>query len=226
MRKVSTRNVGRQPTAAAMLMGRLIYEVGFPLVGGADRDGQRPAAPQPVTALGDEDGGAVEAARLEVGQGPVGGVERVLMGGDRQPVRGGERQELAGVRPGVGGDAAQLALLEQVPLVGQRRDVGQVDPGDGEGAAAVERGQRGRTRSPTGAKRIAASSGSGGMSAAPPTKAAPSDRASSCACSPRVITDSVAPWARATCAARWALPPKPYRPSRPPGGRAARFSAR
>ena len=67
----------------------------------------------------------------------------------------------------------------------------------------------GSTRSPTGANKIAASSGSGGISDGPPTKEAPSDRASSCACVPRVITDSEAPWASATCAARCALPPKP-----------------
>ena len=42
---------------------------------------------------------------------------------------------------GVGGDAAQLALLEQVGGVVQRRDVAEVDAGDGERAAAVERAQ-------------------------------------------------------------------------------------
>ena len=31
MRNVSTRNVGRQPTAVAMLMGRLTHEVGLKL---------------------------------------------------------------------------------------------------------------------------------------------------------------------------------------------------
>src|SRR5690349_7611924 len=55
----------------------------------------------------------------------------------------------------------------------------------------------GSTRSPTGANRIAASSGSGGMSAASPTLAAPSSRASCLACSPRVSTWTVAPRASA-----------------------------
>ncbi len=44
----------------------------------------------------------------------------------------------------VGGDAAQLALLEQVGGVVQRRDVAEVDAGDGERAAAVEGAQRDR----------------------------------------------------------------------------------
>ena len=48
------------------------------------------------------------------------------------------------VRAGVGRDAADLSLVEQVSLVVQRRDVGQVDAGDGERAAAVERAQRRR----------------------------------------------------------------------------------
>jgi len=37
-----------------------------------------------TSGLGDEDGGAVEAAGLEVGQRPVGAVERILVRGDRQ----------------------------------------------------------------------------------------------------------------------------------------------
>jgi hypothetical protein len=61
--------------------------------------GKREALVLPV--LGDEDGGAVEAAGLEVGEGAVGGVERVLVRGDRQLVLRGEREELPRVLPGV-----------------------------------------------------------------------------------------------------------------------------
>ena len=46
---------------------------------------------------------------------------------------GGEAEELTGVLPRVGGDAAQLPLLEQVLFVVERRDVGQVDACDGQG---------------------------------------------------------------------------------------------
>ena len=52
----------------------------------------------------------------------------------------------------------------------------------------------GSTRSPTGANRIAASSGTGGGSAAPCADAAPSSSASSRASAPRVITCTSAPW--------------------------------
>ena len=47
-------------------------------------------------------------------------------------------EELLAVAPGVGGDAAHLALVEEMVLVAKRGDVGQMDPGDHEDAAAVE----------------------------------------------------------------------------------------
>src|SRR2546430_14747377 len=49
-----------------------------------------------------------------------------------------EREELVAVLAGVGGDRGQRALLEEVPLVVERRDVGEVDAGDGQRAAPVE----------------------------------------------------------------------------------------
>src|SRR6202008_1056541 len=49
--------------------------------------------------------------------------------------------ELAAVLAGVRGDAGQRPPLEQVRLVVQRRDVGQVEAGDREGTAAVQRGE-------------------------------------------------------------------------------------
>jgi hypothetical protein len=51
-------------------------------------------------------------------------------------------QELFSVGPGVGGHAADLALLEKVLLVVQDWDVAQVDPRDGQRAAPVKGGQR------------------------------------------------------------------------------------
>src|SRR6478735_7319312 len=98
--------------------------------------------------LRDEHGGAVEAAGFQVALCLVRVVERVRVHGDLQLVAGGEAEELTGVLPGVGGDAAQLPLLEQVLFVVERRDVGQVDACYGQGAAAVQRGQRGQHQVP------------------------------------------------------------------------------
>ena len=54
----------------------------------------------------------------------------------------GQPQELLAVRPGVGRDRPQLPLLEQMPLVVEHRDVRQVDAGDRQRAAPVERAAR------------------------------------------------------------------------------------
>src|ERR1700722_12328811 len=206
----------------------------------------------------DENGRPVEGAGLEV-------LQRLRRLRHRVNVRGGpdvvavcELQELPAVGPGVGRDAAQFLLVEQLALVVQRRGVGQVDPGHGEHPAPVERPQRHRhqvpdrreqdraggtpppatpppgpgarsatgTRPPTGANRIALSSGSGGESYAPPADAAPSSSASRWDASPRVSAWTVAPCASATWATRWALSPKPYSPSLPCSGSDARRSAR
>ena len=67
----------------------------------------------------------------------------------------------------------------------------------------------GSTRSPTGAKRMAASSGAGGASSAAPTHVAPSSAASRRAAAERVATCTSAPWAMATWAVMWAEPPNP-----------------
>ena len=72
------------------------------------------------------------------------------------------------------------------------------------------------TRSPEGAKRIAASSTSGGGWSAGVALAQPSSSASRLARAERVITWTAAPRWIAIWAARWAEPPKPYTPSRPP----------
>ena len=108
------------------------------------------------------------------------------------PEGGGQPQELLAVGPGVGGDAAQLALPEQLAGVVQAGHVGEVDPGD---RRASRRGPAPAARParacPTGANRIAASSWSGGSSSAPAAEAAPSSSASRCASGDRVSTCTV-----------------------------------
>ena len=67
------------------------------------------------------------------------------------------------------------------------------------------------TSSPTGAKMIAASSGSGGSSPDAPAHSAPSERANACpSASPsRVNANTRRPCQRATWAITWADAPKP-----------------
>src|SRR5580692_11162747 len=85
----------------------------------------------------------VDPVSGQVSQRAVGLVEAVRSSGDlnRQPLCQGE--ELGGVATGVGRDAAQIPLLEQVLVVVERRDIGQVDARDGTGTASVEGGQSG-----------------------------------------------------------------------------------
>jgi ABC-type transporter Mla MlaB component len=92
---------------------------------------------------GDEDGGTVYPVGGEVGQCCVGLVERVGGGDHVEGVFCSEAQEVVTVLAGVGCDAADLPFLEQVLLVVQDWDVGEVDAGYGQGAAAVERSERG-----------------------------------------------------------------------------------
>ena len=91
------------------------------------RDGAaRVQRPDVVTAADSadlEDGGALDPIAGQVGQRPVGGVERVRGRGHPDADAGGDGQEVLAVVPGVGRDAADLALLEQVALVVERRDV-------------------------------------------------------------------------------------------------------
>ena len=81
---------------------------------------------------------------LEVRQRLIGRVKRIAVRGHPQVMLGREREKLTRVLPGVGRDAPELAFLEQVLLIVKRRDIGQVDPGDGQRAAPVERLERGR----------------------------------------------------------------------------------
>jgi hypothetical protein len=90
---------------------------------------------------GDDDGRPGETVVGQVVERLVGLVEGVGGGGDLDRHRGGEVQELLAVPAGVGGHAADGALEVEVLLVVERRDVAQMDAGDGERAAAVERSQ-------------------------------------------------------------------------------------
>jgi hypothetical protein len=74
------------------------------------------------------------------------------------------------------------------------------------------------TSEPTGANSNAESSPRRQPSDEALAEATPSDMASSRALALRVKTCTSMPSARATCATRWAEPPKPKMPRRPPGG--------
>ncbi len=92
-----------------------------------------------------------------------------------------ERQELARIRAGEIGDRAQHPLLPQNARKGSSgcRSYGcRRTPRRRLCATAFSAAG---TSAPTGAKMIAASSGSGGVSSEPPAHAAPSSRAKSCA---------------------------------------------
>src|SRR5262245_11999982 len=92
--------------------------------------------------LRDEDCRACNAIGGKVGECGIGLVEPVGNAADTQPVFAGETKELSAVVSGVGGDAANLSLVEQVSLVVQGRDVAEVDARDRQSAAPVERGER------------------------------------------------------------------------------------
>lgn len=85
--------------------------------------------------------GAGEAVMRQIAQCRVGLCQRVAGGLDADPDVVGDGEELLAIASGVGGDAAQLSLLEEMVGVAERRDVAEVDSGDGEGAAPVEGGQ-------------------------------------------------------------------------------------
>jgi hypothetical protein len=82
-----------------------------------------------------QDGGPVDPVGREVAQRVVGAVERVGRGDHTDGDAGCDREELFAVAAGVGGDTDDVAFAEEVPLVGQARDVGERDPGDRERAS-------------------------------------------------------------------------------------------
>jgi hypothetical protein len=104
------------------------------------------AAPAATGArLGDrQDSSARDAVGCEVGQGLLRGLEGVPGHGDLEPQPLREPQELLRVPARVRGHAAQRPLLEQLVLVIEGRNVGQVDAGDRQCSAPVEITQRGR----------------------------------------------------------------------------------
>lgn len=87
-----------------------------------------------MTALPNQHGGAVDPIGGEVGQGVIGLIEPVRRRRHPEAVRSRHGEELAGLGPGVGGDAADP---EEVALVVQRRDVGEVNARDGRRSAPI-----------------------------------------------------------------------------------------
>jgi hypothetical protein len=91
-----------------------------------------------------QDGGTAEATVGEVGE-RVGCPRHRIgdgRGADAEPP--GQSEELLAVASGVGGDATQPPLLEQLVGVVQRRNVRQPDPGDRQRAPTVQRAQGNR----------------------------------------------------------------------------------
>ncbi len=68
------------------------------------------------------------------------------------------------VPAGIGSDAPQLALVEQVSGVVQGRDVAEVDSGNREGSTAVEGAKRYWHKLANGCERMAAPRSTGGTS--------------------------------------------------------------
>src|SRR5579871_5342408 len=107
-----------------------------------------PAASRPCYRLvpllsQDQYASPVDPVPCQGGQGLAGLFGGVRRGADLDGQPLCQREELGGVTTGVGRDAAQGPFLEQVLLVVERRDIGQVDARDGAGAAPVEGGQGG-----------------------------------------------------------------------------------
>ena len=86
----------------------------------------------------------------QVGQRHVSPVEGVTGSHHVQPVLGGETQKVVTVLAGIGRDAADLPFLEQMLLISQYGDVGEVNTGHRQGAAPVQCGQRRRHQLPGG----------------------------------------------------------------------------
>src|SRR3712207_4931938 len=92
----------------------------------------------PAAGSGVQDRGTAEAPVGEVRQRPRGVVHGVGDGGGADAQAARQPQELLAIAAGVGRDAAQPALLEQLGGVVQRRYAGEPDAGDGERRAAVQ----------------------------------------------------------------------------------------
>ena len=111
---------------------------------------------------------------------------------------GGQGQEVVAVLAGVGCHAAQGAFLEQVALVVEGRDVGEVDARDREGATSVQGGQGVRHQAADRGEEDGGVEGFGDASVPSPAETAPSSSASRRAEAARVTTWTRAPAAIAT----------------------------
>src|ERR1700723_4697639 len=87
-------------------------------------------------------GGAGDAAGAEIRKRAISLTQRVFRRGHLDVMLGCEVKEGPRVGAGVRRHRAQLALLEKVTLVVEHRNVAQVDSGDRQRAAAVQRLQR------------------------------------------------------------------------------------
>ena len=85
----------------------------------------------------------VSAVVGQIDERDIGLVERVRRRANRDAEPGGQLEEVVAVGPRVRRDTAELPLLEQVAVVVERRDLREVDAGEGQGAAPVE-GAQGR----------------------------------------------------------------------------------
>ena len=92
----------------------------------------------------------MDPAGRQIGQRHVRMVEGIAGSHHMQPVLSGEAQEVVTVLAGIGGDAAELPFLEQMLLVAQYGNVGEVDTGHRQGAAPVQRSQCRRHQLPGG----------------------------------------------------------------------------
>src|ERR1019366_6215810 len=106
--------------------------------GRTSRDRSRPSQPAIASPSAQrrvhQHRGPVHPVVCQVGERPVGLVERVGRGCHPQGDAGCVLEEFAAVRTGVGRHAAQRPLLEQMLLIVEHRDVRQVDTGAGQGA--------------------------------------------------------------------------------------------
>src|SRR5215469_12016200 len=104
--------------------------------------------------------------------------QRKGLHGRLEPQLRGDRQEFLAVRAREIGDGADGALAPE-KLVRKAGDVAHVDTGADDPPGRTAASAAG-TRAPTGAKRMAASSGSGGAWSELPAQTAPSSRAKAC----------------------------------------------
>jgi hypothetical protein len=91
--------------------------------------------------------GTVHAIGGEIIERLVGGRKVVARDPHLQPHAVSDGEQLFPVGAGVRGDTDQLLLVEELLLVPQPRDIGQVDPSNGKAPATVESTQRDRNES-------------------------------------------------------------------------------